>query len=47
VSDLADKVNYEVTEILSTRVVARRLSDGVEVNFEDVDAVQQSCLAAN
>lgn len=43
----SDKVTYEVTEVLANLVVARRLSDGAEVNFEDVDAVREAIKEKN
>jgi hypothetical protein len=45
--DWIDKVTHEVTEVLANRVVARRLSDGAEVNFEDVDAVSEAIKRKN
>jgi hypothetical protein len=36
-----------VTEVLANLVVARRLSDGAEVNFEDVDAVREAIKEKN
>ena len=45
--DWTDKVTYEVTEVLVNVVVARRLSDGVEVNFDDVDAVGEAIKDKN
>jgi hypothetical protein len=45
--DWTDKVTYEVTEVLANQVVARRLSDGAEVNFEDVDAVREAIKEKN
>jgi hypothetical protein len=45
--DWTDKVTYEVTEVLANGVVARRLSDGAEVNFEDVDAVREAIKQKN
>jgi hypothetical protein len=45
--DWTDHVTYEVTEVLANRVVARRLSDGDEVDFDDVDAVREAIKQKN
>jgi hypothetical protein len=45
--DWTDRVTYEVTDVLDNRVVARRLSDDVEVNFDDVDAVREAIKHKN
>jgi hypothetical protein len=42
-----DKVTYEVTEVLLNRVLARRLSDGAEVDFDDVAAVREAIKQKN
>ena len=45
--DWPDKVTYEVTEIQANLVVARSLSDGTEINFEDVQAVREAIKQKN
>ena len=45
--DWTDRVTYEVTQVLANLVVARRLSDGTEVNFEEVDAVREAIKQKN
>jgi hypothetical protein len=45
--DWTDKDTYEVTQVLPNQVVARRLSDSVEVNFDDVDAVREAIKQKN
>ncbi len=45
--DWTDHVTYEVTEVLANRVVARQLSDGDEVDFDNVDAVREAIKQKN